>query len=99
MESQPEQIDLNLADVEQLAQLPGIGPTLAERIVNQRQSSGPFADIQDLEAIHGISEAMVQDIAEYLTVGDVEATESPEDVSRDDEALSLDDVGPSLDDP
>ncbi len=86
MESQPEQIDLNRADVEQLAQLPGIGPTLAERIVEQRQSSGPFADIHDLAAIHGISEAVVQAIADYLTIGDVEATESPGDVSSDEEA-------------
>jgi competence ComEA-like helix-hairpin-helix protein len=81
MDFQPEQLNLNQADVEQLAQLPGIGPALAERIVDQRQNTGPFADIQDLTAVHGISEAMVEDIAGFLTVSDVETAESPEELS------------------
>lgn len=47
-------IDLNQADVNSLRQLPGVGPNLAARIVDHRNKNGPFAKIDDLQAVHGI---------------------------------------------
>ena len=48
------QVDLNAADWPELIQLPGIGPTLARRIVESRRAEGPFLDQDDLMRIRGI---------------------------------------------
>ncbi len=48
-------IDLNLADAATLATLPGVGPTLAERIVVVRETSGPFATLDDLLDVSGMT--------------------------------------------
>ena len=49
-------INLNTATVRQLQTLPGIGPTLAQRIVNFREKNHGFKRIEELLAIPGISE-------------------------------------------
>ena len=72
MTSQREQIDLNWATEEQLARLPGIGPTLAGRIVAYRQQTGSLEIVGDLSLVEGISDAMVRDIAELLYVGETD---------------------------
>lgn len=41
-------VDANRAEAPALAGLPGIGPTLAQRIVEERSVRGPYADLQDL---------------------------------------------------
>ena len=45
------QVDINKADWPELIQLPGIGPTLAKRIVDSRRTAGPFADQDDLRRV------------------------------------------------
>jgi competence protein ComEA len=50
-------IDLNRSTADQLAQLNGIGPVLAERIVAYREEHGPFETIEDLLDVPGIGEA------------------------------------------
>jgi competence protein ComEA len=59
--SQPEQrsvtaqyVDMNHASVREFDQLPGIGPALAERIIEHRRSHGPFTAIEDLLLVKGI---------------------------------------------
>lgn len=47
-------LNLNAADVEALQGLPGIGPTLAERIVAHREAHGPFQTAEDLLRVPGI---------------------------------------------
>jgi len=49
-------LDLNSATPAELEQLPGIGPSAAQNIVNFRTKSGPFRRVEDLLAIHGISQ-------------------------------------------
>jgi competence protein ComEA len=61
-------LDLNTATVEQLQQVPGIGPSTAKSIVNFRQKSGPFQRIEDLLAIKGISKARLEKMRPYLTI-------------------------------
>ncbi len=56
-------VDLNTADTSTLQTLDGIGPALAERIVNFRRSSGPFASLEDLDAVPGIGPALLSRIA------------------------------------
>ena len=47
-------VDINRASVEELELLPGIGPTLAQRIVDSRRRQGPFLAAQDLVRVKGI---------------------------------------------
>ena len=61
-------IELNTATVEQLQQVPGIGPGTAKAIVNLREKSGPFQKIEDLLAIKGISKSRLEKMRPYLTL-------------------------------
>jgi len=61
-------IDLNRASVEQLQQLPGVGPATAKAIVRFREKSGPFRRVEDLLAIRGITKARLEKLRAYLTV-------------------------------
>lgn len=63
-----ERIDPNRADAVDLARLPGIGPTLAERIVDHRGREGPFATIQDLTNVPGIGPRSLERMAGLLEV-------------------------------
>ena len=59
-------MDINSADWPELLQLPGIGETLAHRIVESRQSRGPFADNDDLRRVRGIGPKTLEQIRPYL---------------------------------
>lgn len=61
-------LDLNTATVEQLEQLPGIGPATAQAIVRFRERSGPFRRVDDLLAIHRISKSRLDKLRPYVTV-------------------------------
>ena len=61
-------IDLNSATVEQLQQLPGIGPSTAQEIDRFRKKSGRFERVEDLLAIHGISKAKLEKLRPYVTI-------------------------------
>jgi|GEM_PF-3335920 len=49
-------IRINLADASELQLLPGIGPVLAQRIVDDRSANGPFRNAADLQRVKGIGE-------------------------------------------
>ncbi len=65
-------IDLNSADAQQLQSLPGIGPKLAQRIVEYRQKHGAFHQIDDLLKVKGIGESLLEKIKPYLTISGVQ---------------------------
>ena len=62
-------IDLNTATVEQLEELPGIGPVTARKIFEFREKSGPFRKIEDLLAIPRITKAKLEKLRPYVRVG------------------------------
>ena len=64
-----QSIDLNSADERTLSELPGIGPTLAERIVEFRTLNGPFASVDGLADVAGITPARLDALAPLLTAG------------------------------
>ncbi len=61
-------IDLNKATLSQLNSLPGIGPVIAERILELRQKSGPFKRIEDLMNIRGIGEKKFLKLKDLITL-------------------------------
>jgi len=61
-------LNLNTATVEQLERLPGVGPTLARRIVEFREKKGPFKRVEELLAVRGVSEKKWKVLQQYLTV-------------------------------
>ncbi|MBN1908426.1 MAG: helix-hairpin-helix domain-containing protein [Pirellulales bacterium] len=60
------QVDLNRAEWPELAQLPEIGETLARRIVESRDESGPFVDIEDLSRVRGIGPKTLERLRPHL---------------------------------
>lgn len=60
-------IDLNNADAAALQTLPGIGPAKAKAILADRETNGPFASLQDVARVSGISEAMTEKWAGLAT--------------------------------
>jgi competence protein ComEA len=59
-------VDINKADWPELAELPEIGETLARRIVDSRQTSGPFKDHDDLRRVRGIGPLTLEKLKPYL---------------------------------
>jgi competence ComEA-like helix-hairpin-helix protein len=63
-----QKIDLNTATAGELYQLPGIGPTLAVRIITYRETVRPFEEPIEITAVPGISENTYRAIADRLMV-------------------------------
>lgn len=61
-------VDLNRADAAALQTIPGIGPSKAQRILEYREASGPFAKIEDIKNVSGIGNKTFESIRDYLTV-------------------------------
>jgi competence protein ComEA len=61
-------VNLNAADVAALDGLPGIGPVLAQRIVEHRDQHGPFGSVDDLLDVAGIGPAVLEKVADGVTV-------------------------------
>jgi len=59
-------VDINQAHWPELAQLPGIGPPLARRIVEHRMTYGPFRCWKDVEEVRGIGPKKLEQIKPYL---------------------------------
>jgi competence protein ComEA len=63
-----ERININTAPATKLESLPGIGPSLAKKIVEYRETHGPFLKIEDLLSVSGIGSAKLEGIMELITV-------------------------------
>lgn len=59
-------VDINRAEWPELALLPGVGETLARRIIDSRQAAGPFLDQRDLLRVSGIGPVTLEAIRPYL---------------------------------
>lgn len=62
--------DINTADTEALATLPGIGPALAKRIVDHRATHGPFRAVDELQQVSGVGPAAIGQLKDLVCVGD-----------------------------
>lgn len=60
--------NINLASKIELLDLPGIGETYAERIIQHREENGPFETIEDIMKVKGIGESKFNDLKDKITV-------------------------------
>ena len=63
-----EQVGLNTATAEQLQRIPGVGPSMAARIVAYRQQAGGFSKVEDLTLVTGIGPKKYAKIAPFVTL-------------------------------
>jgi comEA protein len=71
-------IDLNRATAQDLDAIPGIGPALAQKIVDYRKARGPFKQIEDLMEVSGIGPQNLPKLKPYLGLGSPEAMAPPD---------------------
>jgi competence protein ComEA len=62
-------ININIASLEELDTLPGIGPATAQNIIDFRDQNGPFQQIEDIMNVSGIGPATFDQIKDLITVG------------------------------
>ena len=61
-------ININTARADQLQMLPGIGATLAQRILDYRKQSGSFKELEDLEDVDGLTEKRFGRIKDLIEI-------------------------------
>lgn len=61
-------VNLNIADAAELDTLPRIGPAMAERIIQWRDANGRFTSVEDLLAVPGIGDKMLETLRDLVTV-------------------------------
>lgn len=61
-------VNINEATQTDLETLPGIGPSLATRIIEYREENGRFKEIEDLKKVRGIGDSKFENIKEYIKV-------------------------------
>lgn len=61
-------INLNQATIAQLDTLPGVGPAIAQRIIDWRTANGPFRSLSDLTKISGIGEKLISGIRDAVVL-------------------------------
>ena len=66
----PQRVDINRADSWLIQALPGVGETLATRIIDYRTKNGYFRSVNELTRVEGISTATLEKIKDLITVSD-----------------------------
>lgn len=63
-----QKVNINTATAAELDTLPGIGPAIAQRIIDYRTEHGPFRTIADLQKVSGIGERRYEQIKDLVTI-------------------------------
>jgi competence protein ComEA len=80
-------LDLNRATAEQLQRLPGIGPVLAQRVIEQRTTHGRFHTVDDLREVKGIGKKRMDQLRPLIMVDQVTKVEARRDPGLKPKAL------------
>jgi competence protein ComEA len=68
LQTPSKKININTADALELDSLPGIGPSLAAKIIEYRQKNGPFNSVEDLLLVSGIGPAKLSQIKDLIII-------------------------------
>lgn len=60
-------VNINTAELRELDNLPGIGPSMAKRIIDYRKQNGPFQSLVELKKVKGIGDKTFVQIERFLT--------------------------------
>ena len=63
-----KKININTDNINELMSLPGVGESLAQKIINYKSENGKFKSIEDLKNVSGIGEKKFENIKQYITV-------------------------------
>ena len=66
--SSSDLVNINTDDADRLISLRGIGPALAQRIIDYREQNGPFKTIDELKNVRGIGDKRFADIKDSITI-------------------------------
>ena len=66
--NKPLKVNLNSADLNELDELPGVGPSTAQNILDYRESNGMFRTVDDLEQVSGIGPKTLEKIKPFAGV-------------------------------
>jgi competence protein ComEA len=77
------QLEINRATWIEWMQLEGVGDTLARRIVEDRQTNGPFSSIDDIERVKGIGPKTIEKLRPWLRVEPVAGNDPADDSSQE----------------
>ena len=70
--AQLRRVNINTAGVSELDSLPGIGPVLAQRIVDWRTENGPFRSAEDLLKVEGIGRSTLENLQNCIITEEME---------------------------
>jgi competence protein ComEA len=70
-------VDVNTATAQDLEALPGVGPVMAQRLVQYRQTHGPFKTLDDLLAVAGVGKQKLARLKPHLMVSSPPQTSGP----------------------
>ena len=66
-----DKLDLNTATTEQLITLPGIGPELAQRILDYKKEHGPFKSVDELTNVKGVGKGKLTKLRDTVVIGGI----------------------------
>jgi len=66
----PRPLDINHASVDEIARLPGVGPSLARRIIEERERLGRFDSTEGLRGVLGLGPKKLAALREHVTIGE-----------------------------
>ena len=67
-DKEDKKVNINTASQNELDELPGIGPSTAQKIIEYREENGNFETIEDVQNVKGIGDAKFEDIKDKITV-------------------------------
>lgn len=69
-ENNGEKININTADAGSLDKITGVGPAIAQRIIDYRSQYGNFSTIEDIKKVKGIGDATFEKMKDEITIGE-----------------------------